>query len=284
MSPPRRAGREADEVDLTLPGIAQPSDDETTTDAVEVVDADAAVPHPEPDRYTRELPLSEPAPGLGADIVNDVTQIYLNEIGQHSLLGAAEELSLARAMATGDFEARQSLIERNLRLVVSIAKHYTESRPRAARPDRGGQPRPDPRAREIRPRARLPLHDVRDVVDPAVDRARDHEPVAHDPAARARGEGAQRRAARDAPPGDARHARRARADPRRRGAPARQAGRAPARRSPLQRARDFARRADRPRWRRVGRRRRRRRERAGPRAAAAQQRDRGVGRGSGWRS
>src|SRR5207248_9721525 len=80
---------------------------------------------PERDRWTRELPLDEPAPGLSADFVNDITQIYLNEIGQHLLLKADEELSLARAMKTGDFAARQKLIEHNLRLVVSIAKHYT---------------------------------------------------------------------------------------------------------------------------------------------------------------
>ena len=42
-----------------------------------------------------------------------------------SALVRSGELSLARAMARGDFAARQRLIEHNLRLVVSIAKHYT---------------------------------------------------------------------------------------------------------------------------------------------------------------
>ncbi|MHB1062786.1 MAG: RNA polymerase sigma factor RpoS, partial [Thiobacillus sp.] len=54
----------------------------------------------------------------------DVTQLYLNEIGQAPLLTAAEEVALARRVVEGDFEARQTMIERNLRLVVNIAKHY----------------------------------------------------------------------------------------------------------------------------------------------------------------
>jgi len=119
-----RAPRVRDDADLELPGIG-PADEgaRATTDSDALDETTRA--RPEPDQYTQELPLPEPAPGLGADIVNDVTQIYLNEIGQHLLLAADEELALARAMAAGDFEARQRLIERNLRLVVSIAKHYT---------------------------------------------------------------------------------------------------------------------------------------------------------------
>lgn len=59
-----------------------------------------------------------------ADGSADVTQKYLNEIGARSLLTADEELALARRVRAGDFEARQEMVERNLRLVVSIARHY----------------------------------------------------------------------------------------------------------------------------------------------------------------
>ena len=54
----------------------------------------------------------------------DVTQKYLNDIGKHRLLTAEEERALARRVRTGDFAARQTMVERNLRLVVSIARHY----------------------------------------------------------------------------------------------------------------------------------------------------------------
>lgn len=64
-------------------------------------------------------------PGAGEDVfLDDVTQLYLNEIGVTPLLRPDEELALARAMRCGDFPARQRMIEANLRLVVSIAKHY----------------------------------------------------------------------------------------------------------------------------------------------------------------
>ena len=56
--------------------------------------------------------------------VTDVTQIYLNDIGNNALLTPAEEVALARRVVQGDFAARQKMIEHNLRLVVNIAKHY----------------------------------------------------------------------------------------------------------------------------------------------------------------
>jgi len=59
-----------------------------------------------------------------ASLLEDVTRIYLNEIGARPLLTPEEELATARLVRAGDFAARQKMIEHNLRLVVNIAKHY----------------------------------------------------------------------------------------------------------------------------------------------------------------
>ena len=55
----------------------------------------------------------------------DPVQIYLNEIGSTPLLTAAEEVFVARASLAGDEAARHRMINSNLRLVVLIAKRYT---------------------------------------------------------------------------------------------------------------------------------------------------------------
>lgn len=54
----------------------------------------------------------------------DATQLYLDGIGQSPLLTAEQEVSYARSALQGDCSARNSMIESNLRLVVSIAKRY----------------------------------------------------------------------------------------------------------------------------------------------------------------
>ena len=55
---------------------------------------------------------------------SDLLVWYLDRIGQSELLTHEEEVQLSRARRAGDRKARAHLIEKNLRLVVSIAKRY----------------------------------------------------------------------------------------------------------------------------------------------------------------
>ena len=57
--------------------------------------------------------------------MSEPLRIYLQEIGQIPLLSEEEEKELGRKLAGGDISARHRLEEANLRLVVSLAKHYT---------------------------------------------------------------------------------------------------------------------------------------------------------------
>ena len=54
----------------------------------------------------------------------DALQLFLNEVGRHPLLTAEEEVELAKRIERGDQEAKDRMINSNLRLVVSIAKRY----------------------------------------------------------------------------------------------------------------------------------------------------------------
>ncbi|AKJ68464.1 hypothetical protein PATSB16_25020 [Pandoraea thiooxydans] len=69
----------------------------------------------EPDEFTTILQ---------AELTADTVQHYLNRISIKPLLTPAEELHYATLAQGGEFGARQVMIERNLRLVVSIAKGY----------------------------------------------------------------------------------------------------------------------------------------------------------------
>jgi len=54
----------------------------------------------------------------------DSLQLFLKDIGKIRLLTAQEEVDLAKRIERGDFDAKQKMVESNLRLVVSIAKNY----------------------------------------------------------------------------------------------------------------------------------------------------------------
>src|SRR5450830_879264 len=69
-------------------------------------------------------PIDELKNVLAAELSTDTTQYYLNQIGTRPLFDSKEELHFATLAKQGNFEARQKTIEHNLRLVVSIAKHY----------------------------------------------------------------------------------------------------------------------------------------------------------------
>ena len=86
-------------------------DDDDFTPNSEDEDADIDIDH-------LDLSLS------GEVRVNDSVKMYLKEIGKFELLKPEEEPILAKRILEGDQEAKDKLINANLRLVVNIAKHY----------------------------------------------------------------------------------------------------------------------------------------------------------------
>jgi len=63
----------------------------------------------------------EPEPVVGS---TDSMTLLMNSVGRYPLLTAAEEVELAKRVERGDREAKERMINSNLRLVISIAKRY----------------------------------------------------------------------------------------------------------------------------------------------------------------
>ena len=59
-----------------------------------------------------------------AEQTTDALQLFFNELRRHPLLTKEEEIELAQAVERGDLEAKERLINSNLRLVVSNARRY----------------------------------------------------------------------------------------------------------------------------------------------------------------
>jgi RNA polymerase primary sigma factor len=62
-----------------------------------------------------------------ANVTTDTLQLFMNEVGRYPLLTAREEMELAKRIEKDDREAKDRMINSNLRLVVSIAKKYQAS-------------------------------------------------------------------------------------------------------------------------------------------------------------
>ena len=66
----------------------------------------------------------QPAARTFTEVTTDALELFLREAGRRPLLNAAQEVELAKRIERGDTDAKQQMIESNLRLVVSIAKRY----------------------------------------------------------------------------------------------------------------------------------------------------------------
>ena len=71
---------------------------------------------------------SEPGPSYALDelsvMTGDTLQLFLRDVRRHPLLSAADEVELSKRIERGDLEAKERMVNSNLRLVVSIAKKY----------------------------------------------------------------------------------------------------------------------------------------------------------------
>jgi RNA polymerase primary sigma factor len=76
----------------------------------------------------RDEEVAEPETAVAAQAdapaTTDSLTLFMNEIGRHRLLTAPEEVELAKRIERGDRQAKERMINSNLRLVVSIAKRY----------------------------------------------------------------------------------------------------------------------------------------------------------------
>ena len=106
------------ELDLSEPALeevrAALADRAIPVDAVDYADETDAVAAAEEAAWTADT----------SQVLTDSLQLFLQDVGKHKLLTAAEEVALAKRVERGDKTAKERMINANLRLVVSIAKKY----------------------------------------------------------------------------------------------------------------------------------------------------------------
>lgn len=119
--------------------VVSDEEDETGLDDIDVTEEDLEKLEKEDDLevFDNDDSYSEAMehidPNLDADLdlismdsvkINDPVKMYLKQIGCYKLLSSQEEIELAKRIQQGDQQAKNKLTQANLRLVVSIAKHY----------------------------------------------------------------------------------------------------------------------------------------------------------------
>lgn len=105
------------EADLMVEEVERQARDEDEEESEDEEEGEAAAEPAAPDHDDFRTVLH-------TELAADTVQHYLNRISIKPLLSAPEELHFSTLAKGGDFSARQVMIERNLRLVVSIAKGY----------------------------------------------------------------------------------------------------------------------------------------------------------------
>lgn len=109
-----------DDIDVSVEDLENLSK-EDLTESFESVDDfdDNSVEHIDPNLESEIDMLS-----MDSVKINDPVKMYLKQIGCYKLLNQDEEIELAKRIQAGDQRAKNKLTQANLRLVVSIAKHY----------------------------------------------------------------------------------------------------------------------------------------------------------------
>jgi RNA polymerase primary sigma factor len=109
-----------DETDVeALHGLVERCEIELVEDLDPATAASLNVERAAEKRTRRKAPLD-----LKPEGTTDGLQLFFKGVGKVRLLSAQEEVALAKRIERGSFEAKQKMVEANLRLVVSIAKNY----------------------------------------------------------------------------------------------------------------------------------------------------------------
>ncbi|MBV9415640.1 MAG: sigma-70 family RNA polymerase sigma factor [Solirubrobacterales bacterium] len=81
-------------------------------------------PAPQRDDLRRDPADSHHSAGDGVARTTDSMSLFLAEVRRHRLLTGAEEVALAKRIERGDLQAKERLVNSNLRLVISNARSY----------------------------------------------------------------------------------------------------------------------------------------------------------------